>query len=87
MKIWFMRSNHTFANVDDLNPAALFERAKHLFEREGCGSLFVHDETGTTISSLHGKRLHHGRYGAYDDDLQRWVSRVEEERSFRTLMA
>jgi hypothetical protein len=74
MKIWFMYENHTFAKVTDMSPAALVACAKQLFKEDGCGCLFVHDETGTTISSLtfHGKRLHHGKYGAYDDDLERW---------------
>lgn len=89
MKIWFMYDNHTFAKVTDLSPDALFKRAKELFEEDGCGGLYVHDESGTTIQALtfHGRMLHHGRYGAYDDDLERWVAKIQEERSFRSLMA
>ncbi len=88
MNIWFMYDNHTFAKIIDLTQAALIARAKDLFRQDGCGSLYVHDESGTTIGSLtlHGRRRENGTYGVSEDKLRKWAVEIEAERSFRTLM-
>lgn len=73
MRIWFMFDNHTFAD------APTQEKARELFARDGCGSLFARDSRGNTLRpALHGRRREDGTYGVSDDDLAQFYAKVEE---------
>lgn len=88
LKVWFMFDNHGFARIEPRDRDGLIKRAAELFARDGCGSLFVRDETDTNLKGfdLHGHPIGHGAWGVKDDELARWAEKVATEESFRHRM-
>ena len=80
MKIWFMFDNHTFARVGDSTTGreAMESRARELFAKDGCGSLFARDERDRHAANVNGTRQPDGRYGVTDAALAEFFDRVEE---------
>lgn len=88
LKIWFMFDNHTFGKVTGKDRDTLIEQARDFFRQDGCGSLFVRDESDATVRALdlHGRPLNNGKYGVLFSEIEEWADKIEAERSFRTLM-
>lgn len=88
IKAWFMFDNHTFADIPLTTPSEVIDRVIALFQEDGCGSVGLHINGGTSDKHwLHGHMLPHGRYGVKPSEIAEWVEKVFEEVSFQSMMS
>lgn len=73
--VWFMFDNHSFRRINITTPEEIFNQIRHLFNQDGCGSVFV-KFNGVTVREfdLQANYKLNG-YKILDEEINNWITK------------